>query len=179
MATLQDIYQKLCETLPEHDARYVIEKRVGATHAEMIAHPKREVDESEILKDLERHKAGEPLSRIYGEREFWGLPFKLSEATLDPRPDTETLIEAVLKRYKDAPPKTILDLGTGTGCILISLLSEFPNAKGVGADLSEEAIETAKFNAKQNQVADRATFICSDWTESIHESFDLIVSNPG
>ena len=175
---LKDIYEELSSSMPEHDARYVIEKRAGLSHTEIIANPDRDIDETAILEDLERHHNGEPLSRIYNEREFYGLSFKLSPETLDPRPDTETLIDAVLERYKDSSPKTILDLGTGTGCILITLLKHFPDAKGVGVDLSEDALETAQTNAKTHKVDDRATFIQSNWTESIHESFDLVVSNP-
>jgi release factor glutamine methyltransferase len=175
---LEKVYKKLCMEMPEHDARYVIEKRAGLSHADMIANPGQEIDETAIIADLEQYKRGIPLSRIYEEREFWGMNFRLSPATLDPRPDTETLIEAVVNRYKGNPPARILDLGTGTGCILIALLSEFPQATGVGIDLSEEAVETAKYNAQQNHVATRAEFLQGNWTESINESFDLVVSNP-
>lgn len=175
---LEKIYKELCAVMSEHDARYVIEKRTGLSHADMIVNPGREIDETAIMADLEQHKRGIPLSRIYEEREFWGMNFRLSPATLDPRPDTETLIEAVVKRCKDNPPARILDLGTGTGCILIALLSEFPQATGVGIDLSEEAVQTAKYNAQQNHVAARAEFLQGNWTESIDESFDLVVSNP-
>lgn len=175
---LKDLYKTLREELSESDSRYVIEKRLGVSHAELIATPEREVDASPILADLERYKAGEPLSRIYGEREFWGLRFALSPDTLDPRPDTETLIEAVVNRYKEAPPKRILDLGTGTGCILIALLSAFPEASGVGVDLSPGAVQTAQINAKANGVENRARFTQGNWAESLEESFDLVVSNP-
>ncbi|MEZ5813322.1 MAG: peptide chain release factor N(5)-glutamine methyltransferase [Alphaproteobacteria bacterium] len=175
---LEKIYKELCDVMPEHDARYVIEKRTGLSHAAMIANPGQEIDETAIMADLAQYKRGIPLSRIYEEREFWGMNFRLSPATLDPRPDTETLIEAVVKRCKDNPPARILDLGTGTGCILIALLSEFPQATGVGIDLSEEAVQTAKYNAQQNHVAARAEFLQGNWAESINESFDLVVSNP-
>ena len=175
---LSDLYKKLRETLSESDARYAIQKRSGLDDASIIASPDQEIDATQILKDLGRYQAGEPLSRIYGTREFWGLEFELNEATLDPRPDTETLIEAVLSRYKDNPPKTILDMGTGTGCILIALLSEFTIARGVGVDVSEKALEAAQNNAKHNGVGDRVTFIQSNWDENIDESFDLVVSNP-
>ena len=164
-----------------HDARYVIERRTGLTHSDLISNPQQSVSEDGfalVNEDLVRLKNGEPLSRIYGEREFWGMSFALSPDTLDPRPDTETLIEAVLKRYKDNPPATILDLGTGSGCILIALLKEFPNAQGVGVDRSHGAAQTAVKNAVANGVADRAHFICGDWAQSIESKFDLIVSNP-
>jgi release factor glutamine methyltransferase len=97
---------------------------------------------------------------------------------LDPRPDTETLIEAALKRFKGNPPRKILDLGTGSGCILITLLSEWPQAQGVGVDISPAALDVARENAQINGIASRARFICGDWGEGLDESFDLIVSNP-
>ncbi len=175
---LISLYTKLREILSESDARYVLQKRAGISHTELIANPDQVIEDSEILVDLQRHKNGEPLSRIYGESEFWGLPFALSPDTLDPRPDTETLIEAVLARYKDAPPKRILDLGTGSGCILIALLTEFSEARGVGIDLSEGALNTARTNARTNGVENRARFLQGNWAESIDESFDLVVSNP-
>lgn len=173
-----ELYKKLREDLSESDARYVIQKRSGLSYTDIIASPDQHIEAKQALEDLARHKQGTPLSRIYGEREFWGMSFQLSENTLDPRPDTETLIEAVLGRYKESPPARILDLGTGTGCILIALLSEFPEATGIGVDLSEGAIKTAQINAKNNNVAERAAFQKGNWGESIDESFDLIVSNP-
>ena len=175
---LNILYKTLRQSLSESDAHYVIQKRTGLNRADMISNPDQIVDKLQILKDLQRHQNGEPLSRIYEEREFWSLSFSLSPDTLDPRFDTETLIEAVLARYKSAPPKRILDLGTGTGCILIALLSEFPEATGVGVDLSEGALKTARSNAEANKVENRAAFIQSNWAECIDESFDLVVSNP-
>jgi release factor glutamine methyltransferase len=127
-----------------------------------------------------RRLAGEPVWRILGEREFWGLPFRLSPATLEPRPDSETLVEAALaalpERRDDA--LSILDLGTGSGCLLIALLSEFRAARGVGVDLSEEACATARGNAVLNGVADRAAIRQGEWTRGLSQRFDLIVSNP-
>lgn len=178
---LRKLYIDLKEHLSEPDAQYVLKKRAGITQTTLIASPDMDVPAQateQIKQDLLACIEGTPLSRLYGEREFWGLDFKLSPETLDPRPDTETLVEAVLQRYADNPPKRILDLGTGTGCILIALLSEFPTATGVGVDLSEGALETAKYNAQQNHVADRTALIQSNWIESIDESFDLVVSNP-
>lgn len=178
---LRKLYKDLKQYLSEPDAHYILQKRAGISLADFISSPDMDVPANateQIKQDLVTCLEGTPLSRIYKEREFWGLDFKLSPETLDPRPDTETLIEAVLKRYQDAPPKRILDLGTGSGCILIALLSEFPDAIGVGCDLSEDALATAKHNAGVNDVAERAEFIQSNWTESIDESFDLIVSNP-
>lgn len=127
-----------------------------------------------------RRQAGEPVWRILGEREFWSLRFRLSPATLEPRPDSETIVEAALAELKGRrdEPLSLLDLGTGTGCLLIALLSELPRAKGLGIELSQEACDTAARNATLNAVADRARFQQGSWTEGLSGPFDLIVSNP-
>jgi len=125
-----------------------------------------------------RRAAGEPIAYILGEQEFWSLPFKVDEHTLIPRPDTETLIEAACKYIPDEE-LTILDIGTGTGCILLSILSEKPNASGIGIDQSEGAITVARENMDALSLGDRASFqvidIFDDWTG---ERFDMVVSNP-
>jgi len=126
-----------------------------------------------------RRMAHEPVSRILGRREFWGLDFELNEATLDPRPDTETVVSAALA-LKDALPAAprVLDLGTGTGCILIAILSELPGARGVGIDRDPRAVAAARANADRLGVGARATFRQGDWCAGMSETFDLIVSNP-
>lgn len=134
-----------------------------------------------VLEDFAaRRLAGEPVWRIRGEREFWGLPFRLSPATLEPRPDSETVIEAALAELSPRRDEalTLLDLGTGTGCLLIALLSELPQARGLGVDLSGEACETAAVNAALNGLDGRAAFRQGDWTKGLSGRFDLIVSNP-
>ncbi|WP_092169989.1 peptide chain release factor N(5)-glutamine methyltransferase [Bosea sp. OK403] len=127
-----------------------------------------------------RRLAGEPVWRILGEREFWSLPFRLSPATLEPRPDSETIVEAALGVLAERRDQaiSILDLGTGTGCLLVALLSECKAARGVGIDLSQEACETAAGNAERNGVGARAFFRQGDWMAGLSERFDLIVSNP-
>ncbi|MGO4172071.1 peptide chain release factor N(5)-glutamine methyltransferase [Bosea sp. TAF32] len=127
-----------------------------------------------------RRISGEPVWRILGEREFWGLAFRLSPATLEPRPDSETIVEAALRELADRRGEALklLDLGTGTGCLLIALLSELPLATGIGIDLSEDAIVTAAGNAELNGVAERANFRRGNWTEGLGGGFDLILSNP-
>ena len=129
---------------------------------------------------LARRLAGEPLWRVLGAREFWGLSFGLSPGTLEPRPDSETLIETALSHL--APRRhdklRMLDLGTGTGCLLIASLREFPQASGLGIDLSPDAVATATGNAARNGVAGRAAFYQGNWTSGITERFDLILSNP-
>jgi release factor glutamine methyltransferase len=137
-------------------------------------------EEQKIQEWLKRRRDGEPLSRLKGIREFWSLPFHLNEHTLDPRPETEVLIEGVLNwvgKRKNGALK-ILDLGTGSGCILISLLSELPNSTGLGVDINEGALSIASQNAMLNGVNLRARFLLSHWTENVSGTFDLIVSNP-
>ncbi len=122
---------------------------------------------------------GEPLSRVLGRREFWGLDFALSNETFDPRPESETIIEAVLARVCDQlSPFRFLDLGTGTGCLLLALLSEFPAATGFGVDLSEAAAATARRNAETLGLAGRACFFVGDWSGALAQRFDVIVANP-
>jgi release factor glutamine methyltransferase len=126
-----------------------------------------------------RRIAREPVGRILGSREFWGLPFRLSPETLEPRPDTETLVETALARIPDRnAPLSLLDLGTGTGCILVALLSELPRARGLGIDRAEGAARIARANAAANGVGDRAAFLVGDWAGAVGDGFDLVVSNP-
>ncbi|PZP53097.1 MAG: peptide chain release factor N(5)-glutamine methyltransferase, partial [Micavibrio aeruginosavorus] len=162
--------------LPELEARILLREFAGVTDTDILIGNIPDFDQTKLNEALSRRIKGEPMGRILGYREFWGRKFYLSPATLEPRPDTETLIEAVLK--EDKKPKTILDLGTGTGCILLTLLHEIPNSIGVGVDLSPEACETAKQNAKAQGVDKRVSFIQSDWLENVEGKFDLIVSNP-
>ncbi len=121
-----------------------------------------------------RRAGGTPMSHILGHRDFWGRRFEVTADVLDPRPETETLIAAALER----PFASVLDLGTGSGCILLTLLAERPAARGIGADLSDAALAVARRNAAALGVADRATLIRSDWFAAISGRFDLIVSNP-
>ena len=136
-----------------------------------------------INEVAERRLAGEPVSRIIGYREFWGLPFSLSPHTLDPRPETELLVESVLDYVRaeglSASPIRILDLGTGSGCLLGALLSELPLSTGAGVDLSQEALCTARENLRRLGLPNRASFLCADWARALGDaSFDIIVSNP-
>lgn len=123
-----------------------------------------------------------PMAQITGVREFWSLPFKVTSATLTPRPDTETLVEALLEHVSD-PPARVLDLGTGTGCILLALLSEWPDALGVAVDASADALAVAGENGAALGLAERAQFLHVDWndegwTQTLGGPFDVVVSNP-
>ena len=131
---------------------------------------------------LRRRVAGEPVARILGVKEFWGLSLQLSPATLVPRPDTETIVEFALEVMRDHLPAAeqlrIADIGTGSGAILLALLSEFPEATGVGTDISFEALRTARDNAARLGLAPRASFVACNYAGALSGTFDLIVSNP-
>lgn len=163
---------------PELDAKFLLEDLLGITAAQRLAEDiVLSADDQALGRDaIARRLAGEPVSRILGFREFWGRRFYLSPATLDPRPDTETLIEAVLSSPWSSP--RILDLGTGTGCILLTLLHEIPGSLGVGVDLSAEACATAQRNLEAQGLDGRAEIRNHSWTESLEGVFDIVVSNP-
>lgn len=164
------------------DARLLLAAAAGTDGAGLATHPERRLGEAaaSLLCEFARRRIGrEPVGRLLGTREFWGLPFRLSAGTLEPRPDTETVVEAALAAApnRDAPLR-ILDLGTGSGCLLIAILTERPGAWGVGIDRSPDALRTARANAGLNRVGGRASFLGSDWGASLEASFDLVVSNP-
>jgi release factor glutamine methyltransferase len=169
----------------ELDARILVGAALGLDLTGVIAAAGRLLtsDESKRLEDSARRRAdGEPVARIIVFREFWGLSLKLSSATLVPRPDTETLVELALEMLRAAPRPDrglrIADIGTGSGAILLALLSELPDASGIGTDISEDALQTASGNAADLGLADRAAFIICDYAAALSEPFDLIVSNP-
>lgn len=140
-------------------------------------------DENEFAKFIARRKAGEPVHRILGWREFWGMKFYLSPGTLEPRPDSETMIEVLLKQIPDKHQSLrFLDMGMGTGCLLLAALKEFPHANGIGIDQSGDAVSTAQKNAAENHLHERAEFLQLDWhdTNALHAlgQFDVILCNP-
>lgn len=167
---------------PRLDARLLIGHVLGLAPSALFARADTVVsdEQARAIETLAaRRLRFEPVSRILGYREFWGLTFKLNDAMLDPRPDTETVVEATLAlrgRFKEAPQ--ILDLGTGSGCILLAILSEWPRAKGLGIDQAAEAVAGAMENATQLELGDRVRFQTGNWCDGLTQTFDVIVSNP-
>ncbi|WP_244478081.1 MULTISPECIES: peptide chain release factor N(5)-glutamine methyltransferase [unclassified Methylobacterium] len=164
------------------DARFLFLHVLGITQTELVlsgAETLGEQGAKRLGEAMQRRLAGEPVARILGEWEFWGLPFILNAATLVPRPDTETMVDAALSLHatRDRPLR-LLDLGTGSGCILIALLSEWTQAFGVGVDRSHEALGCARSNARMNGVGRRAAFLAGDWCSALGKPFDVILSNP-
>jgi release factor glutamine methyltransferase len=167
---------------PRRHARRLLAAALDRSQAELFANPEGTLStaqEERIAAMLGRMIAHEPLSRIVGRREFWGLEFTLSCDTLDPRPDSETVVEVVMARLPDRTKAyRFLDLGTGTGCLLLALLSEFPRACGVGIDIATGAARCARLNAEMLGLGDRAHFVVGDWAWAIAGGFDAVVANP-
>ena len=170
---------------PELDARLLLCHAAGLSHEALIAEGNAPIgdDAAERFRSyVARRLDGEPVSRIRGTRAFYGRDFVIDAHTLDPRPDTETLIDAALdllaREGKRHLPFQLLDLGTGSGCLLLSLLAELPQAYGVGTDISAGALRVAGKNARRLGLASRARFLAADWFDGLGARFDLIVSNP-
>jgi release factor glutamine methyltransferase len=164
---------------PRFEARLLLAHALGASHNDLIRDPQRPIDAAGFEALIGRRALYEPIAHIIGRREFWSLNFQVSPATLIPRPDSETVIEAALAAFADrAPPVRILDLGTGTGCLLLALLHEYPSAFGVGVDLGPEAAALGQRNARRLGLISRAAFAAGSWTDPLDGRFDLIVSNP-
>lgn len=164
---------------PALDARLLLQAASGLSREDLILGPDHPLTAEQLQRFesfIARREAHEPVSRILGEREFYGRSFKVTPATLDPRPDTETLIDAALALMPKQP--RILDLGTGTGAIAITLLAERPDARGVATDLSPEALAVARENAGSLGVAGRLDLVEGSWFDPVEGRFDLILSNP-
>lgn len=164
------------------EARMLICHVMGIQTQIVIGYPERELsvqEREELAGLLERRVKREPLSQILGEREFWSLPFKVTKDTLSPRPDSETLIEAVLRQFPDPEaPLKVLDLGVGTGCLLLATLSEYEAAQGLGVDASPAALAVAQENAQHLGLSQRCAFQEGDWGKGLTQTFDLVLSNP-
>lgn len=167
------------------ETRRLVAQVAGIAPEELFLRPETQLDpacvaalEEAVIKRL----GGMPIGRITGERSFYGRSFRLNSATLEPRPDSETLIDAVLEIVSEAGqrerPLRIVDVGTGTGCLLITLLAELPFATGLGIDLAPGALVAARENAERHLVSERAAFVLGDALEEVSGPFDLLVSNP-
>jgi release factor glutamine methyltransferase len=186
---LRDLIARLAARLAEAgiedahaEAWLLLAAAAGRERAELVTGEGAALDpgaQARLEALLRRRLAREPMAYILGEKEFWSLRLAVGPAVLIPRPDSETLVEAALARIPDrTAPLRILDLGTGSGCLLLALLSELPNATGTGVDASPGALAVAEANARDLGFAKRASFITGDWGRGLDGSFDLIVSNP-
>ncbi len=164
---------------PALDARVLLLDALGIDATSLALRPEEPVGTAgaaRIAQAAARRIAGEPVWRILGEREFWGLPFRLNAHTLVPRPDSETIVETALRLAPE--PRRVLDLGTGTGCLLVAILHERRGTFGIGLDRSPDAAAMARANAARNGVGERAAFLVGDWAAALAGPFDLVVSNP-
>ncbi len=180
---VRDLFRKAGIDTAELDARLFAEAAFEMDRLELVNREREEVPDQQ-LKALQafaaRRLKGEPVVRILGEKEFWGLSFKLNAATLVPRPETELLVERGLEVIGALDGARILDLGTGTGCIPIALLTEYSDVTAVAVDLAAEALEMARFNANRHGVGGRFRTLKGSWFDPLEpgERFDLITSNP-
>lgn len=163
---------------PARDARLLVAEALGLAPARLALVRDEGMPEAaarRLAALLDERRRRRPMAQILGRRNFWGRDFTVTGDVLDPRPETETLIARAL----DGPvPRNVLDLGTGSGAILVTLLAEWPAALGLGIDASPEAIAIAEANARRIGVASRARFLVSDWGGAVAETFDLVVANP-
>ena len=169
----------------ELDARLLVQHYTGATLTDFVTRSDAALEQAavqNVLAALQRRLTGEPVHRIIGEREFYGLNFKLNADTLEPRPDTEALIGLVLpflqQKVAEKSFVDLIDMGTGTGAIAVTLLHEVQQARGVAVDIAAGALQAARINAKGAGVSSRLAVLQSDWFEAVRGKYDLIVSNP-
>jgi release factor glutamine methyltransferase len=184
-AALADRFRTAALDSPELDARLLAGHALGLDHTGLAAESTRRLNghETQALAALAaRRLSREPVARILGVKEFWGLALRLNAATLVPRPETETVVELALAAIDQDGPRSralrIADLGTGSGALLVALLHELPNASGIGTDVSREALEAARDNAGRLGLASRTEFTVCDFGAALSGPFDLIVSNP-
>jgi len=167
---------------PRREARLLLSAALGERPEGLLGAPRRPLDSAHshaYEAFLQRRAGREPMSQILGHREFWSLSFAVSRDTLTPRPDTETVVEVALDTVADrAASLRVLDLGTGSGCLLLSLLHELPRATGVGIDVAESTCRVARDNAAALGLRDRAQFVVGDWNAAVTGGFDLVVANP-
>ena len=159
---------------PVREARLLAELVVGCDDPRTLSPGEHRHLDTLVARRARR----EPFARIAGVREFWSLDFEVTADTLIPRPDSETLIESCLDRFGPHPPSRILDLGTGSGCLIVTLLVTWTGSTGIGVDVSERACAVAARNLRRHGVGDRAWIMCGDWAGALDSTFDLVVANP-
>ncbi len=169
-------------TGPVIDSRLLVEAAADATRADIIGDPYRVLSDEQIAKledYLSRRERREPVSHILGRKGFWKIMLAVNPHVLTPRPDTEVIVDLVLKRFPEGKAFSMLDLGVGSGAILLSILAERPAAKGLGIDVSDEALAVARENAANLGLARQVALLRGDWTRGLgDDGFDLVVSNP-
>ncbi|MDH4385449.1 MAG: peptide chain release factor N(5)-glutamine methyltransferase [Caulobacter sp.] len=167
---------------PAIDARLMLEAGAGVTRMDILTDPHRELDAGQAATFdgyIERRARREPVSHILGRKGFWKIMLSVTPDVLTPRPDTESILDVVLPAYPEGMRFSVLDLGVGSGAILLAILAERPAARGLGVDTSEEALAVARENAANLDLNDRAAFLRGDWTAGLgDDSFDVVVSNP-
>jgi len=167
---------------PSIDARLMLEVAAGVTRTEIVTDPYRELTEAQVAtldEYLARRARREPVSHIIGRKGFWKILLQVNKNVLTPRPETEVIVDEVLKAFPEQMPFSMLDLGVGSGTILLAVLAERPAAKGLGVDASDDALAVAKDNAANLDLNTRAAFLHGDWTAGLGDAtFDLVVSNP-
>jgi release factor glutamine methyltransferase len=167
---------------PVLDARLLLEAAAGATRTEIITDPYRALtaDQAATLDGyLERRSTREPVGRILGRQGFWRIMLRVTPDVLSPRPDTETVVDTALKAFGEHEAFDMADLGVGSGAILLAVLAERPRARGLGTDVSDEALAVARENAANLDLNGRATFLRTSWASGLgDDAFDLVVANP-
>ena len=164
------------------ESQILLSFMLGVTKEYLIINSNLRLDDEKISKYrklIKRRSEGESISNIIGKREFYGRQFSVSSNVLDPRPETELIITIIKEIYAKDASCSVVDLGTGSACLISTLLLEFPNFKGIGTDISEDAINIAQKNAREHLINDRVSFIVSDWLDAIDfNKFDILISNP-
>ena len=171
----------LSNELAKLDSEILLSKVISKDRKYLILNPEKKINDenSKLFNNLiERRKKGEPIAYIIKKKEFWKLDFYIDKNVLIPRPDTELIVEEVLKLYNAKHKLSVLDIGTGSGCILLSILRERKNFFGVGIDISKKALNVARFNAKIHHLENRTKFYKSDVDKFLFGKYDLIISNP-
>ena len=181
-STLRRVFREAQISTPDLDARLLVTETLDVTTTQLIANPRLAIEAEQVAQLEQRARerlAGRSIGRILGRRAFWSLDLRLSDATLEPRPETETVVELGLSVLPTIEtPVTIADLGVGSGAILLSLLTERPTAFGVGVDISFHALREARRNAERHNLAGRAGFVAANFGAALGRRFDLVVSNP-